>query len=95
MDFRVPQGPFEPPLEDRVRLDQSQGYEPCGLNLGRLLLNGESTPPRYARGAYDEMLFFFSMPLRIGASLRSCSGLNLGLSLPPRYRLLNYGKCVR
>src|SRR6266704_1221130 len=43
----IPHWPFEPPLEDRTRIDQSQGYEPCGLNLGRLLLNGESTPPRY------------------------------------------------
>src|SRR5260370_30604031 len=27
-------------------IDQSQGYEPCGLNLDRLLRR-ESTPPRY------------------------------------------------
>ena len=44
-------GSHSGPSNHRLRIerfDQSQGYEPCGLNLDRLLLR-ESTPPRYTR----------------------------------------------
>src|SRR6266571_6571334 len=44
-------GSHSGPSNHRLRVesvDQSQGYEPCGLNLDRLLRR-ESTPPRYKR----------------------------------------------
>ncbi len=92
MDFRVPRGPFEPPLEDRIRIDQSQGYEPCGLNLGRLLLNGESTPPRYAPVPQGGVLFFFSMALE---QPHLCNFVLIPISecqMLPRHRHLDYEK---
>src|SRR5712692_5483233 len=64
--FGSTHGPFEPPLEDRIRIDQSQGYEPCGLNLGRLLLNGESTPPRYAPEPLMRCFSSFPCPSNAG-----------------------------
>ena len=96
MDFRVPHGPFEPPLEDRIRIDQSQGYEPCGLNLAKppvpaICSTGvECLPHPATPGASAGVLFFFTLG-ETTAPLGVRWGSELLFDIPTYKELLIFG----